>query len=147
MARVLTAAQVRAAFAPIPNLRRLFLRKAGTGAHHLAPLDGLRALALLWVIFCHAGWYAWFVLPLETYGELLFAPWMLFFWRGDFAVDGVEYHDIMAYPPGVALLYFSNPAITAPAPAPTGSPERSSPTTSRSGPRASPSVRTESCSS
>ncbi|MBI5767602.1 MAG: hypothetical protein HZA93_07390 [Verrucomicrobia bacterium] len=36
--------------------------------------------------------------------------------------DGREYHDIMAYPPGVTLPYFSNPAIDAPAPAPTSSP-------------------------
>jgi peptidoglycan/LPS O-acetylase OafA/YrhL len=84
---VLTLSDVRAAFDPIANLRRIFLRKAGVGEHHLAPLDGLRALALLWVIFCHAGWYAWFVLPPTRYAMLLYAPWMLPFWRGDFAVE------------------------------------------------------------
>jgi hypothetical protein len=36
--------------------------------------------------------------------------------------DGREYHDIMAYPPGITLAYFSNPAISAPAPAPANSP-------------------------
>jgi hypothetical protein len=30
--------------------------------------------------------------------------------------DGVRYRDIMAYPPGVQLGYFSNPRVTAPAP-------------------------------
>lgn len=39
-----------------------------------------------------------------------------------FGSDGREYHDIMAYPPGTPLAYFSNPAIAAPAPAPAGSP-------------------------
>jgi hypothetical protein len=31
--------------------------------------------------------------------------------------DGLRYRDIMAYPPGIQLPYFSNPAITAPEPA------------------------------
>jgi len=30
--------------------------------------------------------------------------------------DGLRYRDIMAYPPGIELSYFSNPAVTAPAP-------------------------------
>ena len=33
-----------------------------------------------------------------------------------FGADGVRYRDIMAYPPGVELGYFSNPSIIAPAP-------------------------------
>lgn len=70
-----------------PNLRRLFLRKAGAGESHLAPLDGLRALALLWVILTHSGWFAWFALPRPRYVALLLAPWMVPFWRGDFAVE------------------------------------------------------------
>ena len=39
-----------------------------------------------------------------------------------FASDGQQYHDIMAYPPGRGISYFSNPAISAPAPAPANSP-------------------------
>jgi hypothetical protein len=38
------------------------------------------------------------------------------------ASDRLRYHDIMAYPPGRELAYFSNPRINAPAPAPAGSP-------------------------
>lgn len=86
-ARVARIRDLAPAFALGSNARRIFLRKAGAGASHLAPLDGLRALALVWVILCHAGWYAWFALPLPQYGALLFAPWMIFFWRGDFAVE------------------------------------------------------------
>lgn len=33
-----------------------------------------------------------------------------------FGLDGQRYRDIMAYPPGIELGYFSNPAIVAPAP-------------------------------
>ena len=33
-----------------------------------------------------------------------------------FGADGVRYRDIMAYPPGVQLGYFSNPTVVAPAP-------------------------------
>lgn len=45
--------------------------------------------------------------------------------------DGQRYHDIMAYPPGIELGYYSNPTITAPAPVsvplgiPAGSPGES----------------------
>jgi hypothetical protein len=38
------------------------------------------------------------------------------------AANNQRYHDIMAYPPGQELSYFSNPRITAPAPAPANSP-------------------------
>jgi hypothetical protein len=38
------------------------------------------------------------------------------------AADGQRYRDIMAYPPGIELGYFSNPRIPAPAPAPANSP-------------------------
>ena len=34
-----------------------------------------------------------------------------------FGADGRQYRDIMAYPPGTELNYFSNPKVTAPAPA------------------------------
>lgn len=33
-----------------------------------------------------------------------------------FGADGVRYHDIMSYPPGIELGYFSNPNVVAPAP-------------------------------
>lgn len=33
-----------------------------------------------------------------------------------FGADGQRYHDIMSYPPGIELGYFSNPSVTAPAP-------------------------------
>ena len=36
--------------------------------------------------------------------------------------DRQVYHDIMAYPPGIGLAYFSNPLLSAPAPAPANSP-------------------------
>ena len=38
------------------------------------------------------------------------------------ASNGVLYRDVMAYPPGLQLHYFGNPAIAAPPPAPSGSP-------------------------
>lgn len=38
------------------------------------------------------------------------------------ATNGQRYHDIMAYPPGTELAYFSNPAMNAPSPAPANSP-------------------------
>lgn len=79
--------ELASAFAPLPNARRIFLRGAGTTENHLAPLDGLRALALIWVICCHAGWYAWFAVPPSRYALMLYSPWLLFFWRGDFAVE------------------------------------------------------------
>jgi len=47
----------------------------------------MRAIALLWVISCHTGWFAWGSLPPFRYRNLLHAPWMLPFWRGDFAVE------------------------------------------------------------
>jgi hypothetical protein len=38
------------------------------------------------------------------------------------AANGRQYHDIMSYDPGIGLSYYSNPALTAPAPAPANSP-------------------------
>jgi len=38
------------------------------------------------------------------------------------ARDGRQYHDIMSYDPGTGLSYFSNPNLSAPAPAPANSP-------------------------
>lgn len=47
----------------------------------------MRAIALLWVISCHTGWFAWASLPPFRYRNLLHVRWMLPFWRGDFAVE------------------------------------------------------------
>ncbi len=38
------------------------------------------------------------------------------------ASDGRQYHDIMSYDPGIGLAFFSNPAMSAPAPTPAGTP-------------------------
>ncbi len=53
----------------------------------LRPLDGLRALAILWVIAFHSGVDSVGVLPPGEYVRLLFARWMLPIWRGAFGVD------------------------------------------------------------
>ncbi len=73
------------AFDPRASLRGIFVRDASP--HHLAALDGIRALAILWVVAFHAGWYAWFTLPRGAYAALLRMPGSLAFWRGDFGVD------------------------------------------------------------
>lgn len=56
-------------------------------AGHLRPLDGLRALSILWVMAFHAAWYSFARIPDSAYAHLLLAWWMLPFWRGDFGVD------------------------------------------------------------
>jgi peptidoglycan/LPS O-acetylase OafA/YrhL len=71
------------AFSPRRNLRTLFFRPPG----HLFPVDGLRALSILWVVLFHAGWYSAFYVSRPTYAALLGSPWMLPVWRGDFGVD------------------------------------------------------------
>ena len=53
----------------------------------LRPLDGLRAISILWVIVFHAAWYAGTYIPLPSYVALLVSPSMLPVWRGDFGVD------------------------------------------------------------
>jgi len=75
--------RLRGAFSFRRNLRALFVPPEG----HLRPLDGLRALSILWVVLFHAGWYAAFHIPPAMYGALLVSPWMLPAWRGDFGVD------------------------------------------------------------
>jgi peptidoglycan/LPS O-acetylase OafA/YrhL len=75
------------AFSPVENLRRIFFRGGSVGEKHLAPLDGLRGLALLWVLLVHVGWYGWFSFAPGVYPALLGARWMLPIWRGDFAVE------------------------------------------------------------
>jgi peptidoglycan/LPS O-acetylase OafA/YrhL len=71
------------AFSLRRNLRDLLVPPRG----HLLPLDGLRALSIMWVVLFHAGWYSLWYLPRETYAQLLGSPWMLPVWRGDFGVD------------------------------------------------------------
>src|ERR1700722_811395 len=79
------------AFSPRRNLRALLVPPAAktggaTGAH-LGPLDGLRALSILWVVLFHAGWYSLWYIPRATYASLLVSRLMLPVWRGDFGVD------------------------------------------------------------
>ncbi|MBX3188944.1 MAG: acyltransferase [Labilithrix sp.] len=71
-------AGVRALFAPSPP------PLASSG--RLRPLDGLRALSILWVVTFHTAWFSWNLAP-STYFALLHADWLLPLWRGDFGVD------------------------------------------------------------
>ena len=75
--------RIRDAFSLRENARRIFVPPEG----HLRPLDGLRALSVLWVVLFHAGWYSRFVLPPFVWVGMVFTPWMLPIWRGDFGVD------------------------------------------------------------
>lgn len=65
------------------NLRRLF----SAPAHRLRPLDGIRALSILWVVVFHAGWYIGQDIPVTEYMRLVWAPSMVPIWRGHFGVD------------------------------------------------------------
>ncbi|MFO0672493.1 MAG: acyltransferase [Polyangiaceae bacterium] len=76
---------LREAFSPARNLRATFVPPRD--AAHLAPLDGLRALSILWVVVFHTAWHSFLVFPVPRYVELLTASWMLPVWRGDFGVD------------------------------------------------------------
>ncbi len=71
------------AFSLRRNARALVTPQAG----HLRPLDGLRALSILWVVLFHVGWYTPQHLSTPAYVGLLAAKWMLPLWRGDFGVD------------------------------------------------------------
>jgi len=71
------------AFSLRRNLRALFVPPDT----HLRPIDGLRALSILWVMMFHAAWYAGPFVPLPTYAALLDSTPMLPVWRGDFGVD------------------------------------------------------------
>jgi len=82
---VVAWADIARALSPRRNLRQIVERPPQTT--HLAPLDGVRALSVLWVMLFHAGWYTSFSWPIETYVRLLHTPWMLPVWRGDFGVD------------------------------------------------------------
>jgi peptidoglycan/LPS O-acetylase OafA/YrhL len=80
---VIPGERLRSAFSLRRNLHALLVPPAG----HLRPLDGLRALSILWVVLFHAAWYSLGHVPLGTYFAELLSPWMLPFWRGDFGVD------------------------------------------------------------
>lgn len=71
------------AFSLRRNARRLFAPPES----HLRPLDGLRALSILWVVVFHTGWYTAPHIPVPIYARLILSPWMLPVWRGDFGVD------------------------------------------------------------
>jgi peptidoglycan/LPS O-acetylase OafA/YrhL len=75
--------RLRRAFSLRRNLRSLLVPVEG----HLRPLDGLRALSILWVVLFHAGWYVGLHIPVPMYAALLRSPWMIVVWRGDFGVD------------------------------------------------------------
>ncbi len=73
-----------AAFSVRKNVARLLVPPDDG---RLRPLDGLRALSVLWVILFHAGWYARFVLPASAWLSLYDSRWLVPMWRGDFGVD------------------------------------------------------------
>ncbi len=75
--------RILAAFSPVENLAGLVVPERG----RLRPIDGLRALAIVWVIAFHSAWHSVSSLPLPMYAELVGAPRMLIVWRGDFGVD------------------------------------------------------------
>ncbi|MGH7296154.1 MAG: acyltransferase family protein, partial [Polyangiaceae bacterium] len=81
----LTMTDAGGAFSLDRNVRALFVPPDGAG--HLRPLDGVRALSILWVVVFHAGWYAAWHIPPSTYVAMLVSPAMLPVWRGDFGVD------------------------------------------------------------
>jgi peptidoglycan/LPS O-acetylase OafA/YrhL len=75
--------RIARAFSLRDNVRALFVPPPG----RLAPLDGLRALSMLWVVLFHAGWYIVPYVPRPAYVELVTSRAMLPVWRGDFGVD------------------------------------------------------------
>jgi peptidoglycan/LPS O-acetylase OafA/YrhL len=80
---VIDRARIARAFSLRRNARALWERKPS----HLAPLDGLRALAILWTISFHALWFLVEELPARRYGVLVLAPRLTPAWRGHFGVD------------------------------------------------------------
>jgi peptidoglycan/LPS O-acetylase OafA/YrhL len=76
-------ARLRAAFSLRSNLGSLVRVPEG----RLRPVDGLRAIAILWVVAFHTGVYSIGVLPPREYVRLLVSPAMLPAWRGAFGVD------------------------------------------------------------
>ncbi len=79
----MSGARLMEAFSLRAGLRALFVPASA----RLRPIDGLRALAILWVIAFHAAWYSLGHVTPATYLGLLGARWMLPIWRGDFGVD------------------------------------------------------------
>jgi peptidoglycan/LPS O-acetylase OafA/YrhL len=75
--------RLRRAFSLRRNLRAMLVAPEG----HLRPVDGLRALSILWVMLFHSAWYTFGAVPLVLYARQLGQRWMLPFWRGDFGVD------------------------------------------------------------
>lgn len=82
-ARVSLRERLGRAFSLRRNLRSLFVPPQS----HLRPIDGWRAISILWVLVFHTAWYSAKVVPTATYAEMVFSPWMLPVWRGDFGVD------------------------------------------------------------
>jgi peptidoglycan/LPS O-acetylase OafA/YrhL len=74
--------RLRRAFSLRAGLRDLLIPAPG----RIAPLDGLRALSILWVVLFHTAWFSWHLSP-PVFAALVRAPWMLPIWRGDFGVD------------------------------------------------------------
>lgn len=71
------------AFSLRRNLQLLFVPPQS----HLRPIDGWRALSILWVVIFHTAWYSAGHIPMSTYSQMVFSSWMLPVWRGDFGVD------------------------------------------------------------
>jgi peptidoglycan/LPS O-acetylase OafA/YrhL len=69
------------------SLRRNVRALVTPAQTHLRPIDGLRALSILWVVLFHVGWYTPEHLTPVAYFALVKARWMLPLWRGDFGVD------------------------------------------------------------
>jgi peptidoglycan/LPS O-acetylase OafA/YrhL len=69
------------------SLRRNVYRLLHRSPAHEGALDGLRALSVLWVVLFHVAWFSRFAVPVPQFVRLVFAPWMLPIWRGDFGVD------------------------------------------------------------
>jgi peptidoglycan/LPS O-acetylase OafA/YrhL len=83
MQREVPAEKWRRAFSLRRNVHALLVPREG----HLRPLDGLRALSILWVMLFHCGWYSVGAVSDDRYVRLLLSRWMLPVWRGDFGVD------------------------------------------------------------
>lgn len=75
-------ARLRRAFSIRDNARALV--RAGEG--RLRPLDGLRAISIVWVVLFHTAWFGWLLSP-ATYFGIIHTPWVVPIWRGDFGVD------------------------------------------------------------
>lgn len=52
----------------------------------MRPLDGMRAISIVWVVLFHTAWFGWLLSP-ATYFGIVHTPWVVPIWRGDFGVD------------------------------------------------------------